>query len=68
MEKKYINIGMNNQHKKINNIKDSSSKKKIGFFSVILLVVGSCIGAGIFFKNKSILADAQGSIVLAIIC
>jgi amino acid transporter len=64
-EKKHINIDMNNKR---NNIKDSSNKQKIGFFSVILLVVGSCIGAGIFFKNKSVLADAQGSIVLAIIC
>lgn len=49
------------------NVKNQPMSKKIGFFSVILLVIGSSIGAGIFLKNGEILGNVQGSIVLAII-
>ncbi|WP_168388305.1 APC family permease [Mycoplasma marinum] len=46
----------------------SKNKEKIGFLSVIITIVGSSIGAGIFFKNKSILENTHGSIGLAISC
>jgi hypothetical protein len=48
-------------------VSDLPKKKQLGFMSCILVVVGACIGAGIFFKNKSIFDNTQ-SIVLAIIC
>lgn len=46
----------------------ASTQKKISFFSAILVVMGSSIGAGIFFKSKSVLDNSQGSLVLAIFC
>jgi amino acid transporter len=42
-------------------IKNQSTKKKISFFSAILLVIGSSIGAGIFLKNGEILRNVTGS-------
>lgn len=42
-------------------------KKKIGFFSAILLVIGSSIGAGIFLKNGEILSNVGNSYLLTII-
>ncbi|MGL4948432.1 MAG: APC family permease [Mycoplasma sp.] len=41
--------------------------KKIGFFSAMLIVMGSSIGAGIFFKAKGVLEYSQGSLVFAIL-
>ena len=35
-------------------ISQASKSKKISFFSAILVVMGSSIGAGIFFKSKSV--------------
>ena len=60
-------------NKKLNNIeegslKNASTKKKISFFTAILVVIGSCIGSGIFFKSGSVLSSVQGSIVMAIFC
>lgn len=43
-------------------------KKKIGFFSAILIVIGSVMGAGMFFKAKTVLANSQGSILFSIFC
>lgn len=43
-------------------------KKKIGFFSAILISIGSIIGAGIFFKAGTILNNSQGSILFSIFC
>jgi amino acid transporter len=57
---------MPNKHK-TTSIKDQPTKKKIGFFSAILLVIGSSIGAGIFFKNGEILRNVQGSIILSLV-
>jgi amino acid transporter len=48
-------------------VSDLPKKKQLGFMSCILVVVGACIGAGIFFKNGSILNNTQGSIVLSVI-
>ncbi|AWX69290.1 APC family permease [[Mycoplasma] anseris] len=44
----------------------SDNKKKIGFFSAILLVMGGSIGAGIFLRAKSVLQAGAGNIVWAI--
>ena len=43
-------------------------KKKIGFFSAMMVVVGSSVGAGIFFKAGSVMTDSQNSIVFAMFC
>ncbi len=40
-------------------------KKKIGFFSAMMIVVGSCVGAGIFFKAGGVLTNSGNSVVLA---
>ncbi len=40
--------------------------KKLGFLSVIVAIVGSAIGAGIFFKNTSILNNTHGNMGLVI--
>ena len=41
-------------------------KKKIGFFSAMMIAVGSCIGAGIFFKAGGVLGNTGNSLILAI--
>lgn len=46
----------------------ASNKRKIGFFGAMLVVVGSSIGAGIFFKAGNVLENSQGSVVFAIFC
>jgi amino acid transporter len=46
----------------------STSTKKLGFISCVVAVIGSCIGAGIFFKNQSILTNTGGNLILAIVC
>lgn len=48
-------------------IATQSTSKKISFFSAMLIVMGSSIGAGIFFKAKAVLENAQGSLIMAII-
>lgn len=45
----------------------NKQQKKISFFSAILLVVGSSIGAGIFLKNQEILDNSFGSIIMVLI-
>ncbi len=47
-------------------IANAPLKKKISFFSAMLVVVGSSVGAGIFLKSKSVLEGSHGSLVLAI--
>ena len=47
---------------------DINNKRNINFFSAILVVMGSSIGAGIFFKSKSVLDNSQNSLILAIFC
>jgi amino acid transporter len=49
-------------------VSDLSKKKQLGFMSCIFVVIGACVGAGIFFKNGSILANTQNSIILSIVC
>ncbi|MGL5438488.1 MAG: APC family permease [Metamycoplasmataceae bacterium] len=43
------------------------TKSKISFVSAIFVVIGSSIGAGIFFKSKAVLEGAGGSLALAIV-
>lgn len=43
-----------------------SKKKKISFLSAIFIVIGSCIGSGIFFKAGSILTNSWYSLPIAI--
>ncbi len=48
-------------------IADQPTQKKIGFFAAMFIVMGSSIGAGIFFKAKGVLESSQGSLVMAIL-
>ncbi|MCF0218040.1 MAG: APC family permease [Malacoplasma sp.] len=50
------------------NFASAPTSKKIGFFSAMLIVVGSSVGAGIFFKAGAVLGNSQGSIIFAIFC
>lgn len=45
----------------------NEKEKKISFFSAILLVIGSTIGAGIFVKNEEIIGNNSGSLIFVII-
>lgn len=56
------------ENDKLNGIANAPVKKQIGFFSAMLVVVGSCIGSGIFFKAKSVLTGSENSIILAMAC
>ncbi len=62
--KSYYN--KNDRHKGIIMTKDPNTKKKIGFLSAIVLVITSCIGAGIFFKSGTILNNVHQNLGLAI--
>lgn len=55
-----------NNQKIYESISEAPLKKKISFFSAMLVVVGSSVGAGIFLKSKSVLEGSHGSIILAI--
>lgn len=57
-----------NLKSEVSDFANASTKKKIGFFSAMLVVVGSCIGSGIFFKAQSVLNGSQNSIILAMFC
>lgn len=46
-------------------VAEKSTAKKISFFSAMLIVIGGSIGAGIFFKSGNVLANSQGSLLLA---
>lgn len=61
----YNRLNMALQKKHIS--KGELAKKKITFFSAVLLVIGSSIGAGIFLKNGEVLENVGGSIVLAFV-
>jgi L-asparagine transporter-like permease len=62
MQKKTKNIEKLNKP-----INQMSKKKKIGFLSAIMFVIGSSIGAGIFIKNGEITTNTGDSILLAVI-
>ncbi len=43
------------------------SKKSYGLFTTIAMIVGICIGSGIFFKSDNILAATGGSVPLGVL-
>ncbi|GAA5414630.1 APC family permease [Ureaplasma ceti] len=45
-----------------------SKPKRIGFFAAILVVIGSCVGTGIFFKAGTIMSNVNYSILLSLGC
>ena len=47
---------------------NAPTSKKIGFFSAMMIVIGSSVGAGIFFKASSVLENSQNSIIFAVFC
>lgn len=49
-------------------LSEQSKSKKITFFAAMLIVMGGSIGAGIFFKSKSVLSASHSSLILAIFC
>lgn len=48
-------------------IASQPTSKKIGFFSAMLIAMGSSIGAGIFFKAQAVLNYSHGSFIFAIL-
>ncbi len=48
------------------NSESAIKKKKISFISAIFIVIGSCIGSGIFFKAGSVLQNSWSSFPIAI--
>ena len=52
--------------KKNQPISQMSTKKKIGFLSAIMFVIGSSIGAGIFLKNGEVMTNTHYSIVFSV--
>ncbi len=65
MSKKYKNIMQKNKCESERSLAYTPLKKKIGFFSAMLIVIGSCVGSGIFFKAGNVLNNSQGSIIFA---
>lgn len=43
-----------------------SKTKRIGYFAALLLVMGSSIGSGIFFKSGSVMSNVDNSIILSL--
>lgn len=43
------------------------SKQNYGLFTTITMIIGICIGSGIFFKSDNILAATGGSVLLGVI-
>lgn len=52
---------------KLENQETAIKTKKISFLSAIFIVIGSCIGSGIFFKASSILSNSWYSLPIAIV-
>ncbi|WP_180326487.1 APC family permease [Raoultibacter phocaeensis] len=42
-------------------------QKKYGFFTALAMIIGICIGSGIFFKSDNVLAATGGSITLGVV-
>lgn len=59
------NVMQKNKQDMERSLANAPLSKKIGFFSAMLVVIGSCIGSGIFFKAGSVLYNSQGSIIFA---
>lgn len=46
---------------------NASAKRKVSFFSAILISINSTVGAGIFFKTDTVVANASNGLVFVII-
>lgn len=44
-----------------------NQKKNYGLFTTITMIIGICIGSGIFFKSDNILTATGGSVLLGVI-
>ena len=42
-------------------------KRRYGLFTAITMIIGICIGSGIFFKSDNILVATGGSVPLGIL-
>lgn len=62
-----VNASQNLAAAKLNDVQQATKKKKISFFSAILLIISSCIGSGIFFKSAGVLNLNSGSFILSIV-
>lgn len=60
------NINVLTEAKQISNAQNIKTKK-ISFLSAIFIVIGSCIGSGIFLKANSILVNSWYSLPIAIV-
>ena len=65
MAKNSNNVMQKNRQDIERSLANAPLSKKIGFFSAMLVVIGSCIGSGIFFKAGNVLSNSQGSIIFA---
>lgn len=65
MAKNSNNVMQKNKQDMERSLANAPLSKKIGFFSAMLVVIGSCIGSGIFFKAGNVLSNSQGSIIFA---
>ncbi|MEG2801991.1 MAG: APC family permease, partial [Malacoplasma sp.] len=61
-----IQVKSSKKTKEEKSLAAAPTSKKIGFFSAMLIVMGSSIGAGIFFKSKAVIDGAHGNLILAI--
>lgn len=59
---------LNKQNKSEKSLANAPAKKKIGFISAIMIVIGSSVGAGIFFKSSTVLQDSGSNLYWAIFC
>lgn len=48
-------------------MKKEKTKKSYGLFTTITMIIGICIGSGIFFKSDNILAATGGSVFLGVL-
>ena len=62
MTNKYLSQRIKNQKHVTNSI-----PKRIGYFTALLIVMGSSIGSGIFFKSGGIMSNVDNSIILALL-
>lgn len=65
MEQVTVNNQLNKSEKSLAN---APVKKKIGFISAIMIVIGSSVGAGIFFKSSTVLENSGSNLYWAIFC
>lgn len=68
MEKVINKNQLNKKNKSEKSLANAPAKKKIGFISAIMIVIGSSVGAGIFFKSSTVLENSGSNLYWAIFC